>query len=133
MKKMIFALSCFLLTAITHLYAQSSNRKKIDPISKTNFLAKSNEFNALLTSGSSDYMDKWNELNEMMRIEFEYVKQKIFEAGAAHDNVSKVHFNEQLDKQNLIYREIITMRNDSFRDRNKLNSKLQQYSYELIN
>lgn len=111
--------------------AQQANmtREVSLPVSKNNFVEQVKQLDLMISSNKmDDAKNKWNEVANMMMSSLRETAGKMKAANDSKNEEDKKRTMEQMTKQRLIYSETMRLREDMTANREKLNTKLNEFS-----
>ncbi len=127
MKRILLA--CCLVAASCGITLAQTNAT----VSKTEFTAKAQQLNTLIaTNKVADSKAKWDEVHKMIMMEFAVVKIKIRDAQASANEADKKKYTDVMMSQQLIYNDIIKLKEDLAGNKEKLNAKLVEFTSKMI-
>jgi hypothetical protein len=126
--KRILLVCCLIAASCGMTYAQSSAT-----VSKTEFTTKAQQLNTLIAANKmADSKTKWDEVHKMILMEFAVIKLKIRDAQNAGNEADKKKYTDVMMSQQLIYNDIIKLKEDLAGNKEKLNAKLVEYTAKMI-
>jgi len=125
MKKFLL-MCCILVAASTGLFAQTN------PVNQAAFLSQVNQLNSYLSQNDlNNAQSVWNNINNMMIADLEYIKQRVTNAVNTQNSTEEAQFTGLAGQQSTFYSEAAILHADMLANQPSLINKLNQFGANI--
>lgn len=132
--KRIFLICSLFVAACTAVFAQSApSHPAPTPVSKTEFMAKVSELNALISAENATAAEaKFHEISQLANNEMTILRYKMQDAMDAHNDAEKQHYMEMSKTQRTLFAEALQMKSNMSANKAAINQKLTTFANGII-